>query len=116
MKILIIDDNPQMREMIRSYLQEFSGEIRECADGAGALSAYRDFLPDFVLMDWQMKIMDGLAATREILSSFPNAYILLITQFDDAELRATAFETGVRGFVSKDDLLALRRFLREAAA
>ncbi len=64
-------------------------------------------------MDWQMKQMDGLTATKEILRVFPEACILLITQFDDAELRAIAFESGVRGFVLKDDLLSLRSLLRQ---
>ena len=112
MKVLIVDDNPQMREMMRQYLPVSADDVRECSDGVNALSAYTEFHPDFVLMDWQMKLMDGLTATKEILRVFPEAYILLVTQFDDAELRATAFQSGVRGFVSKDDLLILRSILQ----
>lgn len=108
MKVLIVDDNPQMREMMRHYLPCSGNEIRECADGVNALAAYMDFLPDFVLMDWQMKQMDGLTATREILRLFPEAYILLVSQYDDAELRKTAFEIGIRDFISKDNLKRLR--------
>jgi len=114
MKVLIVDDSPQMREMMRQYLPDAADDIRECSDGVNALSAYTDFHPDFVLMDWQMKQMDGLTATREILRVFPEAYILLVTQFDDAELRAIAFESGVRGFVGKDDLISLRSILQMA--
>lgn len=112
MKILIVDDNQKMREMMRSYLQTFSGEISECADGAEALQAYREFLPDFVLMDWQMSRVDGITATREILKNFPDARIFMITQFDDAELRSSAAEAGICGFVLKDDLHAVREVLR----
>lgn len=108
MKVLIVDDNAQMREMMRNYLPCASDQIRECTDGADALAAYTNFLPDFVLMDWQMKRMDGLKATEEILRVFPEACILLVTQFDDAELRKTAFEIGIRDFISKDDLTKLR--------
>nr|MBA4184545.1 response regulator [Acidobacteriota bacterium] len=46
MKVLIVDDNQQARQMIKHYLRELSDEFRECADGAEALSAYADFLPD----------------------------------------------------------------------
>ena len=112
MKVLIVDDNPQMREMTRQFLPASADEIRECADGAFAFSAYADFLPDYVLMDWQMKQTDGLTATREILKSFPEARVLLVTQFDDAELRASAAEAGIQGFISKDNLSALREILR----
>ena len=64
-------------------------------------------------MDWQMKLMDGLTATREILKLYPEACIFLISQFDDEELRASAFDSGVRDFVAKDDLVRLRTIIRQ---
>ncbi len=112
MKVLIVDDNPQMRRMIRRFLPASFDEVRECSDGAFALSDYIEFQPDLVLMDWQMKRMDGLTATGEILRIFPEACILLVTQFDDAELREAATESGARGFVAKDNLIMLRSILR----
>jgi two-component system response regulator DegU len=111
MKILIIDDNAAMRQMIRSFLPEAFDEIRECSDGSEALDCYSSFLPDWVLMDWEMKLIDGLAATRQILANFPEARILLVTQHDDPELSTAAYEAGAKGFVLKDDLPALRSFL-----
>lgn len=113
LNILIVDDNPAVRTMTRFYLQDMANEIRECEDGADAFMAYADFQPDWVLMDWQMKRVDGLAATREIKIGFPNAKVVMFTQFDDDELRAAANEAGVCGFVSKDDLAALRSLLND---
>jgi CheY-like chemotaxis protein len=113
MKVLIVDDNPLMREMVRQYLPVMTDEVREVDDGALAVAAYRDFLPDFVLMDWQMKLMDGLTATRRIVGDFPNARILIVTQFDDRELRSAASEAGAVGFVLKEDLQSLRSILKE---
>lgn len=112
MKILIVDDNRKMREMMRGYLQQISGEIRECEDGTEALPAYRDFLPDFVVMDWQMNRMDGIKAAGEILKSFPEAKILMVTQFDDSELRSSAAAAGISAFILKDNLLMLRAILQ----
>lgn len=108
MKILIVDDNFEMRRMTRNYLAEIAAEFRECEDGTEALAAYTKFLPDWVLMDWEMKQMDGIAATEEILRVFPEARILMFTQYDDVELRMAASEAGVRGFVLKEDLSELR--------
>lgn len=110
MKILIVDDNLQMREMTHKFLQDAADEIRECADGAEALAAYEIFQPDWVLMDWEMKEMDGITATKEILRMFPKAHILMFTQYDDLELRASAAEAGVSGYISKDNLFGLREF------
>lgn len=112
MKILIVDDNFEMRRMTRNYLQDLADEFLECEDGAEALAAYEQFLPDWVLMDWEMKQMDGIAATKEILRFFPTARILMFTQYDDVELRTAASEVGVSGYVLKDDLMKLQSFLK----
>jgi DNA-binding NarL/FixJ family response regulator len=112
MKILIVDDNAGMREMMRSFLPESFDAICECDDGFDALDCYRAFLPDWVLMDWEMKRMDGLAATRSIINSFPTARILMVSQYCDKELRRTASEAGISGFFPKDNLLDLRDFFK----
>jgi len=111
MKVLIVDDNEQARWMIKHYLRELSGEFRECADGAEALSAYADFHPDWVLMDWEMKQVHGLAATRRIIADFPEARILIVTNYDQKDMRQAATEAGAIGFVTKDNLLDLRLFM-----
>lgn len=112
MKILIVDDNSSIREMIKVYLNDLTEEFCECDDGAKALSCYTDFHPDWVLMDWEMKEMDGLTATRQIIKNFPEANILLVTQYDDIELKNAANEAGACGFVLKENLLAIRNLIR----
>lgn len=111
MKVLIVDDNFKMREMLRSFLQDVTDEFCECDDGAKALLQYTDFHPDWVLMDWEMKEMDGLTATKQIIKKFPEANILLVTQYDDVELKVAASEAGASGYVLKDDLQSLRLFI-----
>lgn len=107
MKVLIVDDNQKMREMTRLFLSQTADEFRECEDGADALAAFANFQPDWVLMDWEMKRMDGLTAAEEILNAFPAAQILMFTQYEDAELRAAATKVGACGFVLKDELFVL---------
>ena len=111
-KILIVDDREPARRMIMRYLCEITGDFCECADGADALESYRAFMPDWVLMDWEMKQMDGLAATRSIIDAFPAARILMLTQYCDKELSRAANEAGACGFFPKDDLLNLSEFLK----
>jgi DNA-binding NarL/FixJ family response regulator len=112
LKILIVDDNPQARTMIKHYLHELADVVAECADGADALDCYEKNRPDWVLMDWEMRT-DGLTATRRIIKAHPEARILIVTQHDDDSLRDAALAAGARGFVLKDDLLALGSFLEK---
>ncbi|MBS1793296.1 MAG: response regulator transcription factor [Acidobacteria bacterium] len=111
MRILIVDDNSNMREMTRFFLDDLGAVFRECEDGVEALEAYRSFRPDWVLMDWEMARMDGITATRRIVRAFPQARIVLFTQYDDAQLKAAAGEAGALGYVLKDELINLRRIL-----
>ena len=111
MTLLIVDDNQQMRRLIRSVVGDMAEAVTECADGALALSAYSESLPDWVLMDIRMHKVDGIAATREIKSQYPEAHVCIVTDYDDAELRAAASEAGAEGYVIKTNLLRLRQVL-----
>lgn len=110
--ILIAEDNSQVRRMIRDLVEDIDSEIIECEDGRGAIEAYDRHHPDFVLMDIHMSPVDGLTATREILSLHPEAKIIAVTQYQDTSTREAARAIGMWAFVSKDDLMSLRSLLR----
>jgi CheY-like chemotaxis protein len=110
MKVLIVDDNEQARRMIKHSLRDRTDSFRECEDGVDAAEAYAEFQPDWVLMDWEMKQVNGLDATQEIIARFPDAKILMVTNYDEQSLRNAAGEAGALGFVTKDNLLELRVF------
>lgn len=110
-KILIVDDHAETRRMTRFFLRDLPFDFEECADGADALDCYRKFLPDWVLMDWEMKRMNGLTAMRQITEKYPQARVLMFTQYDDKELREMARKSGASGFVLKENLMDLRRLI-----
>ena len=112
MNFLIVEDNENMRRMIRSVISEFAGETHECSDGSEALAAYSAHRPDWVLMDLKMKHVDGIAATCQITAAFPEAKVIIVTGYDDPELRGAASEAGAYGYVNKENLLELPRLLR----
>ena len=62
-------------------------------------------------MDFAMRRMDGLSATRRIIARFPDAKIAIVTSHDDDGLRRAASEAGALEYVSKDNLIDLRRVL-----
>lgn len=112
MTVLIVDDSPQFRELIRTVLEGLVDEFSECADGDEAIAAYRRRRPDWVLMDVQMVRMGGLEATRRLLAADRTARVLIVTDYDDAHWRAAAMEAGACGYVLKENLLAVRRLLK----
>ena len=77
MTILIVEDNPTIRRLIRRAISDIADNIIECEDGADALAAYTEHRPDAVLMDVRMPRMDGLSATRQILTIIPGQESLL---------------------------------------
>lgn len=110
---LIVDDSPAMRRLIARVISDLAHYIYECGDGGEALSAYNRHRPDWVLMDIEMKETNGLEATHQIISAFPKARVVIITKYDDEQMREAAREAGAVGFVAKDNLLEARRILVE---
>lgn len=113
MTMLIVEDNEELRRLLRSLLAGLAETIHECDDGVEALSLYAAHRPDWVLMDLEMKTMDGLTTTRQIIARFPEARIVMVTQYNSPALRAEAEQAGVLAYVAKDDLLKLRGLLGE---
>ena len=67
--------------------------------------------PDFVLMDFAMAEVDGIKATRAITEADPAARIIIVTNYDGADLREAARLAGACGYVLKEDLFEVRRLL-----
>ncbi len=116
MKLLIVEDNPSVRQMIRRMAVGIADEISECSDGSDALAQYAAELPDWVLMDVRMPRLNGIHATRQIKTAFPAARIVIVTSFDEAGLRETAQQAGACGYVLKENLSDLRQLLRSRGA
>lgn len=112
--ILIADDGSRMRETIKMMLVDADSDFIECADGAEVLALYRKHEPEWVLMDIQMGTMDGIAATREVTSAFPNARVIIVTNYNDSSLRSEAEEAGAVGYVLKDNLSQLLNFIHHS--
>ena len=105
-----------MRRAIKSLLRKIAHELYECADGEAAIEAYARLRPDWLVMDIEVPVVDGVTATRRILAAFPAASIVLVTSFDDARLRAAAIDAGARAYLLKDDLTDLGAMVQSGAA
>jgi CheY-like chemotaxis protein len=114
MRLMIVDDNPGMRRLIRNITWDLAASVVECADGSEALDAYGAHKPDWVLMDIEMATLDGISATKEITLAFPDARILIVTEYDDPNWREEALRAGACGYVLKENLQELRQILGQA--
>ena len=97
---------------MKSITGKVSSRIFECEDGDEVLAAFTLYNPDWVVMDVEMKRMDGLQATAKLIKQYPEAKVIIVTNHKDLQTRAAANEAGARFFLSKDDLLSLRRLIQ----
>jgi CheY-like chemotaxis protein len=111
-RFLIVEDNAQMRRTLRSFVADLADEVTECEDGSEALALYAELLPEWVLMDIQMQRMDGLTATRQILTMYPDAKVMIISNYEDDDLRRAARDAGACRFFNKANLLDVRQALK----
>jgi len=115
MTILIVDDNSGVRRLLRRMVAEINATVVECSDGAYALASYINHQPDVVLMDIHMPLQDGLASTLQIRKYDPAAKVVIVTDYDDDELRAAASEAGALAYVVKQNLSSLVEFIGSAS-
>ena len=104
MKILLCDDQAVIRdglEMLLNLEKDFQ-VIGAAQDGAEAVELAAQKQPDLILMDLKMPIMNGIEATREIHTKFPNLKILVLTTYDDDEWVFDAIRAGAAGYLLKD--------------
>jgi two-component system response regulator DegU len=114
MTILIVEDNPTVRRLIRRAISDIADTVVECEDGADSLEAYIAHRPNIVLMDVRMPRMDGLTATRKLLREYPAAKVIILTDYNDDELRSAAREAGACAYALKHNLTELEDVILQA--
>lgn len=110
--ILIVEDDAEMGRLIGAVVASVAGQIHVCGNGLDAVDAYARHSPDWVLMDLDLPGADGIQATRLIRTSYPEARVVMVTNYDDPYLRQAAREAGACDYVSKQNLLRLLDMLR----
>jgi NarL family two-component system response regulator LiaR len=103
MKLLLVDDHAAVRATLRATLElnssfEIVGDV---GNGREALETMRRELPDVVIMDARMPVMDGAEATRAIAKRWPDVCVLAFTSTAEAARVAPMLEAGARGCILK---------------
>lgn len=107
-RILIVDDNAIIRRSLRDCIEENTDwEVcGEADNGRLAIDRVRQLSPDAVILDWQMPVMNGLEAAREIHRIAPSTTMLMITLHDFGSLRQEAHAAGIKEVLSKTEQIS----------
>lgn len=106
LKVLIVDDHDMVRLGLKTYMLTEPGidVVGEADNGAAAL-AYLDnsqeSLPDVILLDLMMPVMDGIETTREITARYPDIGIIMLTSFLEDDKVVEAIEAGAASYILK---------------
>jgi two-component system KDP operon response regulator KdpE len=99
-KILVVDDDPQIRRAMRVRLVGVGYEIAEARSGEQAVEAFREFLPDLVLLDLNMPGMGGLETCRQIREG-SEVPVIILTVSDAEDEKVAALDSGADDYVTK---------------
>jgi two-component system, OmpR family, response regulator len=118
-RVLVVDDEPSLAELLSSVLRYEGWEIRTAADGNTAVREAREFRPDAIVLDIMLPDFDGVEVMRRVRASLPDVCVLFLTAKDSVQDRVTGITAGGDDYVTKpfslEEVLArLRGLLRRA--
>jgi DNA-binding NarL/FixJ family response regulator len=104
LRIMIADDHKILRSGIRRLLESEPNVkvVAEAEDGRAAVALSRDLVPDVILMDISMQDLNGIEATRQIMSGSPKSKIIVLSMHSGQGLVAEVFKAGASGYLLKD--------------
>src|SRR5512139_226612 len=100
-RILVVDDDKDLRGIVREVLKEEGFAISEAEDGIGAVKLFKKSPPDAVLLDLNMPYMNGVDAMHELRKIGPDVPIIILTAYGDIPTAVDAMRQGVYDFMIK---------------
>jgi two-component system, OmpR family, alkaline phosphatase synthesis response regulator PhoP len=103
LKILLVDDDPDILELLEYNLQREGFQIKTAENGLKGVQIAQEFLPDIVLMDIMMPVMDGIEAGRIIkqTKALKNTYLIFLTARTEEYSEVAAFDIGANDYISR---------------
>ncbi len=119
-RVLVVDDDPTVSDVVRRYLEQDGCEVRLAADGADGLAAIAAQRPDLVVLDLMMPGIDGLEVCRRLRRQLPDLPVIMLTALGEEADRVLGLEVGADDYVTKpfsprELVLRIRSVLRRAA-
>jgi len=104
LRVMIVDDHAVVREGLRNYLGALEGFVivGEASNGVEALEVAKKAMPQVILMDLVMPVMDGIEATRRLHESMPDIKVIVLTSFANNDMLLPALNAGAVAYLLKD--------------
>jgi DNA-binding response OmpR family regulator len=99
--ILVVDDEPNIREVVELYLRRDGFEVEVVGDGAAALAAVERKIPDLIVLDLMLPVVGGLQVTRVLRQGEQNIPIIMLTAKGDEADRIAGLELGADDYLTK---------------
>ena len=100
-KMLIVDDEPEICEFLKSFFEDRDFKVATACDGSKALDQAELFRPDIALLDIQMPGMDGLQTLKKFKELFPKMKVIMVTALETQEKIEEAMRYGADNYITK---------------
>jgi len=119
-RVLVVDDDPTVSDVVRRYLEQDGCQVRLAADGADGLAAVAADVPDLVVLDLMMPGIDGIEVCRRLRRQLPALPVIMLTALGEEADRVLGLEVGADDYVTKpfsprELVLRIRSVLRRSA-
>lgn len=100
-RLLVVDDEPEICDFLKSFFEDREFEVQSALSGEQALTAVERFLPQVVLLDIMMGMVDGISVLRQIKAKNPKTKVIMVTALETTEKIEEAMRAGADNYITK---------------
>lgn len=101
MKLLIVDDEVEICDFLKSFFEERNYDVRVASSGQSALKAVEEFKPQVMLLDIKMPGMDGIQVLGEVKKKFPRTKVIMVTALETRDKIEECLRLGADNYITK---------------
>ena len=100
-KILVVDDEPEICDFLKSFFEERNFDVRTASSGEEAIQTADTFCPQVILLDIKMGDMDGLTVLKQVKQKDPKVKVIMVTALETTEKIEAAMRLGADNYITK---------------